>query len=60
MTKPSPTLKDGQTSAKPEVKKTDGAEPTPKPESDGETGGPKGPEPTRFGDWEQKGRCSDF
>jgi len=25
-----------------------------------ETGGPKGPEPTRYGDWEQKGRCSDF
>ena len=25
-----------------------------------EHGGPKGPEPTRFGDWEQKGRCSDF
>ena len=22
--------------------------------------GPKGPEPTRYGDWEQKGRCSDF
>ncbi|MDX2221729.1 MAG: DUF1674 domain-containing protein [Rhodospirillaceae bacterium] len=25
-----------------------------------ETGGPKGLEPTRFGDWERKGRCSDF
>lgn len=25
-----------------------------------EIGGPKGPEPTRFGDWEQKGRASDF
>lgn len=25
-----------------------------------ERGGPKGPEPTRFGDWEQKGRCTDF
>jgi hypothetical protein len=25
-----------------------------------EIGGPKGPEPTRFGDWERKGRCSDF
>ncbi len=23
-------------------------------------GGPKGPEPTRYGDWERKGRCSDF
>jgi hypothetical protein len=25
-----------------------------------EIGGPKGPEPTRYGDWEVKGRCSDF
>jgi hypothetical protein len=25
-----------------------------------ETGGPAGPEPTRFGDWERKGRCIDF
>lgn len=26
----------------------------------GETGGPKGPEPTRYGDWEKGGRCTDF
>lgn len=25
-----------------------------------EKGGPKGLEPTRYGDWEKKGRCSDF
>lgn len=25
-----------------------------------EVGGPKGPEPTRYGDWEKGGRCSDF
>ena len=25
-----------------------------------EVGGPKGPEPTRYGDWEHKGRCIDF
>jgi hypothetical protein len=25
-----------------------------------EIGGPKGPEPTRYGDWEIGGRCSDF
>lgn len=25
-----------------------------------EFGGPKGPEPTRYGDWEQAGRCTDF
>ena len=25
-----------------------------------EAGGPKGPEPTRYGDWEHKGIASDF
>ncbi len=40
----------------------DGAPPkpavqTPMPK---EIGGPKGPEPTRYGDWEVKGRCTDF
>jgi hypothetical protein len=25
-----------------------------------EIGGPRGPEPTRYGDWERKGRCIDF
>ena len=36
------------------------------PESDlpserpAEHGGQAGPEPTRYGDWEKKGRCTDF
>jgi hypothetical protein len=25
-----------------------------------EQGGPKGPEPTRYGDWEIAGKCVDF
>ncbi len=25
-----------------------------------EIGGRKGPDPTRYGDWEKKGRCIDF
>ena len=25
-----------------------------------EIGGVDGPEPTRYGDWEHKGRCTDF
>ncbi|XP_057508204.1 uncharacterized protein LOC130791108 [Actinidia eriantha] len=29
-------------------------------EETGEIGGPRGPEPTRYGDWERNGRCSDF
>ncbi len=37
------------------------APPPPEPEAKPpEVGGPKGPEPTRYGDWEQKGRCTDF
>jgi hypothetical protein len=38
---------------------------TPKPERPAqpavpEINGPKGPEPTRYGDWEKGGRCTDF
>jgi hypothetical protein len=38
------------------------AEHTPQkvPELPPEIGGQKGPEPTRFGDWEKNGRCTDF
>ncbi len=34
----------------------------PKPAQAGpkEFGGRKGPDPTRYGDWEKKGRCIDF
>jgi hypothetical protein len=39
----------------PEAEKIEETKPKPK-----EIGGPKGPEPTRYGDWEVKGRCSDF
>lgn len=33
---------------------------TVKPAKPVETGGPAGPEPTRYGDWERGGRCIDF
>jgi hypothetical protein len=36
------------------------AEPEPAPPKPREIGGPKGPEPTRYGDWEVNGRCTDF
>jgi len=42
--------------AKPETDKPAESEP-PRPR---EIGGPKGPEPTRYGDWEIGGRCTDF
>ena len=35
------------------------AAPPPQP-APPEQGGPKGPEPTRYGDWEKKGLISDF
>ena len=36
-------------------------DPPPDPEKKPkELGGPTGPEPTRYGDWERKGRCIDF
>ena len=44
----------------------DPAPPSPKPaqppvpEIGGPKGADKGAEPTRFGDWEQNGRCTDF
>ena len=51
----------------PEIKaKTDAALPKDTPEDTPENndpierGGRKGPEPTRFGDWENNGRCTDF
>jgi len=41
---------------KPETNKPAESQP-PRPR---EIGGPKGPEPTRYGDWENKGIASDF
>jgi hypothetical protein len=39
---------------------TDNPTPTADHPPRAEIGGPKGPEPTRFGDWERNGRCVDF
>jgi hypothetical protein len=47
---PQPTLEPTERPAA-----TPAASPTP-----GEVGGREGPEPTRFGDWELRGRCIDF
>lgn len=38
--------------------KAAGAKPATTPPK--ELGGPSGPEPTRYGDWERKGICVDF
>jgi hypothetical protein len=39
-----------------EQRRPDAARKTPRRE----IGGPQGPEPTRYGDWERNGRCTDF
>ena len=44
---------------KPEVAKPTAKKPE-KSEQTAEIGGRKGPDPTRFGDWEKDGRCIDF
>jgi len=41
----------------------DGNEAPPQPQASPvtkEINGPKGPDPTRYGDWERNGRCIDF
>ncbi|MGH7040618.1 MAG: DUF1674 domain-containing protein [Acetobacteraceae bacterium] len=48
--------------AAPEAQPTPPPTPATPPPAQGvqEVGGPKGPDPTRYGDWERKGRCIDF
>ncbi|HWT96915.1 MAG TPA: DUF1674 domain-containing protein [Terriglobales bacterium] len=36
------------------------SQPAAQPPKPVEIGGPSGPEPTRYGDWERNGRVSDF
>jgi hypothetical protein len=43
--------------AKPEPQRPDKPAPKPAPK---EIGGPPGPEPTRYGDWQYNGRVTDF
>ena len=56
MSEPSQTPKPDATAVTPAVP-TPPAPAKPQPK---EVGGPAGPEPTRYGDWERKGRVSDF
>ena len=45
---------------KPAPQKEEAKRPDARKEAPRETGGPKGPEPTRYNDWERNGRCVDF
>ena len=52
-------VKSKQNTVNPPDKKR--SSPTPcKLDRNSEIGGRSGPEPTRYGDWEKKGRCIDF
>jgi hypothetical protein len=46
--------------AKPPAQPQTNAHPAPGAAAPPEIGGRKGPEPTRYGDWEKDGRCVDF
>jgi hypothetical protein len=50
---------DAREKAKPATESQEQDLPAPDP-APREIGGPKGPEPTRYGDWERAGRCIDF
>ncbi len=54
-----PTPPDRAANPAPASRSTEPAKPA-KPAKAKETGGPSGPEPTRYGDWERKGICVDF
>lgn len=60
-----PTLDGNAVDSRPVDPKTGRPLPPAKPaikltQAPGEENGPKGPEPTRYGDWERKGIVSDF
>jgi len=50
---------DEREKAKPARESRDAESPEPEDKVP-EIGGPRGPEPTRYGDWERAGRCIDF
>ena len=57
-TAPPDTAASGTAAAEPAV--TPSIAPVAKPVLPPEVGGAPGPEPTRYGDWSHKGRCTDF
>lgn len=61
MTAPKTSRPHATADAEPEAtRKTKAPSPAQRSQPAGERGGPKGPEPTRYGDWEKGGRCFDF
>ncbi|RMF68410.1 MAG: DUF1674 domain-containing protein [Alphaproteobacteria bacterium] len=55
------TVRPGEENAQKAASGDDRSRPRqPQPRRPREIGGPSGPEPTRYGDWERKGICVDF
>lgn len=50
----------GQTAEPAKSAEASGGGTSPRESRPREIGGPPGPEPTRYGDWERNGRCIDF
>jgi hypothetical protein len=50
----------GEAAAEPNSGQRPSTQPTVRKPWPKEIGGAPGPEPTRYGDWEHKGRCTDF
>lgn len=57
--KPPPAIPSGKPRTAPPLTRIERPAQPPAPAGE-EVGGPAGPEPTRYNDWEQKGRCTDF
>lgn len=53
-------MSDKQSSSQPEPSDIDEADAGDQQSQPPEYGGPRGREPTRYGDWEKNGRCIDF
>lgn len=59
-TKAAPAADSAATGPEDSAASAESTSPAAAPQKPGEIGGPRGPEPTRYGDWESKGRCTDF
>jgi hypothetical protein len=53
-------MSDAQTPEEPELEGAVEDQSPQEEDESGEYGGPRGMEPTRYGDWEKNGRCIDF
>jgi hypothetical protein len=53
-------MSDTQTPEEPELEEAVADQSAQDADESGEYGGPRGMEPTRYGDWEKNGRCIDF